>query len=483
MLFNSFQFALFFPLVVFLYVVAPHRLRWVILLLASCVFYMAFIARYILILGFTIVIDYCAGLVIERSEGATRRRWLIVSILANCGVLALFKYYGFFRENLAYIARALDWNYSLPALSIILPIGLSFHTFQAMSYTIEVYRGNQRAECHFGIFALYVMFFPQLVAGPIERPQNLLHQFHKRYQFDYEQTVGGLRLMLWGFFKKIAIADNAAIVAGEVFDHARSYHGAPLLIGVVMFAFQIYGDFSGYSDIARGAARILGFDLMRNFDCPYFAVSIPDFWRRWHISLSTWFRDYLYIPLGGNRTSLWRRNVNLLGVFLISGLWHGASWTFVLWGALHGFYVVVSRTTTEVRDRIYASFSRIAIVRPFVSAFITFMLVCVAWTFFRANRISDAFYMVGNMFVDLQYAGEDSAALLSRIALSPTELVLLLSGIVILLFAEWMHEHHWSLASLSIWPAPLRWAGYYAVVFWLVFFGFAGTKQFIYFQF
>src|SRR5262245_25802672 len=300
MLFNSLQFCVFFFVVTSLFFVLPHRWRWLLLLIASCYFYMAFIPVYILILGFTIVIDYIAGILIEDAQGKKRKFLLIASLIANVGVLFVFKYFNFLANSFTDLATALSGQQVAHiGLRIILPIGLSFHTFQSMSYTIEVYRGNQKAERHFGIYALYVMFYPQLVAGPIERPQNLLPQFRQNHNFDYQRVTSGLRLMAWGLFKKTVVADRLALFVNKIYAEPGSFDGPVLLLATLFFAFQIYCDFSGYSEIAIGSARVMGFNLMQNFDRPYHARSISEFWRRWHISLSTWFRDYLYFPLGG----------------------------------------------------------------------------------------------------------------------------------------------------------------------------------------
>ena len=331
MLFNSLQFAVFFVVVTTVYFLLADKHRWKLLLISSCYFYMSFVPAYILILGFTIVIDYFAGILIEQSSGNKRNFYLILSIAANVGVLAIFKYYNFLNDNLTAILGDFGYQNKIPYLSILLPIGLSFHTFQAMSYTIEVYRGHQKAERHFGIYSLYVMFYPQLVAGPIERPQNILPQMHAKHEFKYENVVEGLRLMLWGFFKKIVIADRLAIYVDAVYNNADKHSGITLITATVFFAFQIYCDFSGYTDIARGAARVMGYELMLNFRRPYLAKSIKEFWSRWHISLSTWFRDYLYIPLGGNRVPIPRWYLNLMIVFMISRLWHGAALTYIIW--------------------------------------------------------------------------------------------------------------------------------------------------------
>ena len=340
MLFNSLGFLIFFPCVTLLYFLLPHKFRWLHLLIASCIFYMAFIPVYIFILFFTIIIDYIAGIMIENSIGKNRKLFLTLSIVANVGVLAFFKYYNFFITNVNALFHSLNIAPgNIPLLSIILPIGLSFHTFQAMSYTIEVYRGNQKAERHFGIYSLYVMFYPQLVAGPIERPQNLLHQFKEEHKFDANNLLDGLRLMLWGFFKKVVIADRVAQYTNTVFNHPYEYHYLNLIIAVLFFSIQIYCDFSGYSDIAIGAAKTMGFDLMINFNRPYFSKNIQEFWRKWHISLSTWFRDYLYILLGGNRKGIKRLYFNVAVVFLLSGFWHGANWTYLVWGGLHTIFI------------------------------------------------------------------------------------------------------------------------------------------------
>ena len=349
MLFNSFTFLIFFPVVVAVYFALPHRFRWAWLLAASCYFYMAFIPIYILILFFTIAIDYVAGIVIENAEGRKRKLFLAASIVANVGVLAVFKYFNFLSANANAIAEVFHWPYELPILGIILPIGLSFHTFQAMSYTIEVYRGRQRAERHLGIYSLYVMFFPQLVAGPIERPQNLLHQFYERHDFDYDRVTNGLRKMAIGLFMKVVIADRLARYVNVVYPNPTNFQGLTLVVATVFFAFQIYCDFAGYSMVAIGSAEVMGFRLMKNFDRPYLSKSISEFWSRWHISLSSWFRDYVYIPLGGNRVARSRWYYNLFITFLLSGLWHGANMTFVIWGALHGIFVVISRHTQKLR--------------------------------------------------------------------------------------------------------------------------------------
>jgi len=396
MLFNSVHFALFFVVVTTLYFILPHRFRWFLLLAGSCYFYMAFIPVYILILGFTIVIDYFAGIFLENTEGKERKYFLIASLIANIGVLAVFKYYNFLNGNLSAMLNSIGYINHIPNLSIILPIGLSFHTFQAMSYTIEVYRGHQKAERNFGIYALYVMFYPQLVAGPIERPQNLIHQFYEKHYFEYARVVEGLKLMLWGLFKKIVIADRLAIYVNAIYNNPEQHNGQTLALATVFFAFQIYCDFSGYSDIAIGVAKVMGFKLMTNFNRPYFSRSISEFWKRWHISLSTWFRDYLYFSLGGNRVKVRRMYFNLLFVFVVSGLWHGANWTFIIWGALNGFYLVFAIVSEKWRNRVnrFVHLDKVTSLHNFLQIIITFILASFAWIFFRANSVADAFLII-----------------------------------------------------------------------------------------
>ena len=403
MLFNTVHFALFFVIVTLLYYSIGQKYRWLLLLLSSCYFYICFIPIYILILGFTIVVDYFAGILLETADTKKRKYYLIASLIANIGVLAIFKYFNFINENLSFLLNGINVHNPLPYLSIILPIGLSFHTFQAMSYTIEVYRGNQKAEKHFGIYALYVMFYPQLVAGPIERPQNLLPQFYEKHRFDYQKIADGLKLMAWGLFKKVVIADRLAILVNQVYDNPTSYEGLPLIIATILFAFQIFCDFSGYSDIAIGAAQVMGFRLMNNFNRPYSSRSVSEFWKRWHISLSSWFRDYLYISLGGNRVSIPRWYLNLLLVFLISGLWHGAKWTFVIWGALHGFYVISAIILTKFKKPVLQLMhtDRWPIIYSISQKILTFSLVAFAWIFFRAKSLPDSLYISTHLFSNL----------------------------------------------------------------------------------
>ncbi|MDB5097070.1 MAG: poly(beta-D-mannuronate) O-acetylase [Cyanobacteria bacterium RYN_339] len=475
MLFNSWQFLLFFPLVTAIYFALPHRARWGWLLAASCWFYMAFVPAYILILAFTIAVDYAAGIAIGGAQGRRRRIYLYASLAANLGVLACFKYFNFANANLAALAGRLHWNYPVAALGILLPIGLSFHVFQSLSYTIEVYRGNQAPERHLGIFALYVMFYPQLVAGPIERPQNLLYQFREPHAFDAERVGAGLKRMLWGLVKKVVIADRLAMVVNAVYAQPTQYHGLPLLLATVFFTFQIYCDFSGYSDIALGAAEVMGFRLMENFKQPYGARSVAEFWTRWHVSLSTWFRDYLYIPLGGNRVPPWRWALNILAVFMVSGLWHGANWTFVVWGGLHGGYLVVERACQSlwpVSVRLPAA----------VGTCITFALVAFAWIFFRAPSLEAAWYIAGHLLQGLphQLAGPHAVAEALR-GLIQRNIVLGVLGIGLLLAVE--RGRPWGGGFGFARVRALEWGTCYGLILALIVYGVYENQSFIYFQF
>jgi alginate O-acetyltransferase complex protein AlgI len=492
MLFNSLQFAIFFPVVTLLYFALPHRWRGTMLLLASCVFYMAFVPAYIVILFVTILIDYVAGIRIEATTGPRRRNWLVLSIVSVCAVLFIFKYFDFFNETIAIAARSMGMDYAIPALQLLLPVGLSFHTFQSLSYVIEVYEGRQKAEHDFGLYALYVMFYPQLVAGPIERPQNLLHQFREEHRFEYDRVVAGLQLMAWGLVKKVVVADRLAELANAVYDHPRHFTAVPLWLGTIAFAFQIYCDFSGYSDIAIGSAQVMGFTLMKNFDRPYTARSISEFWRRWHISLSTWFRDYLYIPLGGNRVARPRWLANLFITFLVSGLWHGARWTFVVWGALHGAYLIVALLTTDVRAHMRAALG--AERHPTLTAAwqttATFALVAVAWVFFRATSIGDAWYVLSHLGTGLpeqlrQLASGDRQAMNAFLFLGfeRSRIAIAVAAVIALLVVERLQGQGPLRLRIARTSAPLRWAAYACAVLTIMTLGVFQSAKFIYFQF
>lgn len=487
MLFNSWQFLIFFPLVTILYFILPHRFRWFLLLSASCFFYMAFIPIYILILAATIITDYFAGIFIEKTNGRQRLLFLLLSIIANVAFLSFFKYFNFLNHNIAFLARLIHWNYPISSLMIILPIGLSFHTFQAMSYTIEVYRGKQKAEKNIGIFALYVMFYPQLVAGPIERPQNLIHQFYEKHYFEYQRVTDGLKLMTWGMFKKIVIADKLAILVNQVYNNPTDYTGLSLIIATVFFAFQIYCDFSGYSDIAIGSAQVMGFKLMDNFKRPYFSKSISEFWRRWHISLSSWFRDYLYISIGGNRVSriMWQFNIFL--TFVLSGLWHGANWTFVIWGALNGFYLIFSQLTKRAREKIVyiLHIDRLPVFYKLSQVAVTFSLICFAWIFFRARNVNEAFYIVTHIFDGFGSILNMNETMVSiaRLGFGRFDYLVVLSSIGFMEGVHLIQRRGKIRRIVSEKPAWVRWTFYYLLILWILLFGVFNKSQFIYFQF
>ena len=512
MLFNSLQFLIYFPMVTTLYFLLPHRWRWLLLLAASCYFYMCFIPIYLLILVVTITVDYLAGIGLDSCDRwqpvrpihpvtdyldgfaikfiriTMKKRVLLASILCNVGMLFFFKYFNFANSNIAQLATWLDWNYPIKHLAIILPIGLSFHTFQSMSYTIEVYRNKFRAERHFGLFALYVMFYPQLVAGPIERPQNLLPQFHQPKTFDYALMKSGLKLMTWGFFKKLVIADRMADYVNSVYNAPSGQHGLTLLVATLLFAVQIYCDFSGYSDIAIGAARVMGFKLMTNFNIPYIAMSIKEFWGRWHISLSTWFKDYLYFPLGGNRVSPARHYLNLFIVFLVSGIWHGANWTFVIWGALHGVYQILTVATERASEhfRQALGISRFPTLERGLRIAITFALVCFAWIFFRAATIGDAWQIIRTIATATHFTQTDlTAAVLpfsgDNTAVSHALCTLALLG-AFMLAELWGRPWYAKLrqAPTTVVVRQFAWASCVVVILTL---GRFAANSFIYFQF
>jgi D-alanyl-lipoteichoic acid acyltransferase DltB (MBOAT superfamily) len=396
MLFNSFDFFIFFPVVTLLFFLTPQKYKWLLLLLASCYFYMQFIPYYMLILGAMILIDYFAGIWIASAVDKKQKKlFLIISIASNLGLLFIFKYYNFF---IHYFKEAFPNEQLLPYFNLILPIGLSFHTLQAMSYTIEVYRGNCEAERHPGKYALYVMFYPQLVAGPIERPQHLLPQWNEPKELNYANLANGLKMMLWGFFKKLVIADRIAVIVNTVYGNPAEYDSLSILFATYLFAFQIYCDFSGYSDIAIGAAKVMGYELVENFRVPYLSSSVREFWTRWHISLSRWLKDYIYIPLGGNRVRKWRWYYNVLLVFLLSGLWHGANTTFLIWGLLHGIYLIISMIMAQGRvpsKKLFAKAGRIIV---------TFHLVAFAWIFFRASSLKHAAIILHQLTTFSNYA-------------------------------------------------------------------------------
>lgn len=478
MVFNSFEFVLFFPIVVAGHFALPQRWRWLWILIASYFFYMSWRPIYgLLLLGSTLA-AYITGLLIARAATRLQRLiWLLTGVVCNAGVLFFFKYVDFANESLRTLAGSIGVPYPIPTLDVLLPMGISFFVFQNLGYTIDVYRGLA-PERHVGRFLLFISFFPQLVAGPIERAKNLLPELRRHVRFDATAAVSGLRLMLWGMFKKVIIADRLSVIVDSVYDNPVGHSGSTLLIATYFFAFQIFCDFSGYTDIAIGAARVMGIGLMENFHRPYFADSVTDFWRRWHISLSTWFKDYLYFPLGGNRTSQARWCLNILIVFVVSGLWHGAAWTFVIWGALHGAYLVAEKTgprfvPNAIRDW-WAQWP--TALRRVLASVVTFHLVLFAWVFFRARSFSDVvtiLHAIGTL------APPDLGA-------NPISSELILHGIAMILLLELVHAFQ-ALPSerWSSWqpPVALRWGCYLAMLLAVLNLRPEYSAPFIYFRF
>lgn len=484
MSFVSLEFAILFSVVVPLYFVIPHRNRWILLLISSYIFYMAWKAQYVLLILLTTVCDYfLAKAIFNATDQRQRKVFLSLSVSLNLSILFVFKYFNFFNASLVEVFQGLGLDYSVGSLSLLLPVGISFYTFQEMGYVIDVYRGKIKPEERFGIFALFVSFFPQLVSGPIERAGNMLPQYHALVCFDQARVVEGLRMILWGVFKKVVIADRLAIYVNDVYGHPHEYNGPVFAVATVFFAFQIYCDFSGYSDIAIGTARVLGFKLMDNFRQPYFASSVREFWRRWHISLSTWFRDYLYIPLGGSRVTAVRHQFNLMAVFLICGLWHGASWTFVIWGLLHGLFLISESRFApwDTENQPAISGTRSGVFLYFVRVGLTFVMVCFTWIFFRAQTLSDALYIVTHLLTI-----PDGPLGITRPfgTDGPLDEFIIAGLLIALLLIVDVIDARWGINRiLHASPMVLRWSYYYAASAGILMLGIWGRQEFIYFQF
>lgn len=492
MLFDSLQFIAFFAVVFFSYYALPGRFRTWLLLAASCYFYMAFVPYYILILFYLIAIDYVLALHIEKSSGKTKRLYFLISLVSNIGTLFVFKYFNFFNENLAALATFLHWNYPIQALALILPLGLSFHIFQSLAYIIEVYRGRFPAERSVSTYALYVLFFPQLVAGPIERPQHLLPQLRMTHAFSYEKAVSGLRRMLWGFFKKLVIANWLAVSVDHIYSNLGTADGSIALVAIIAFSFQLYADFSGYSDIALGSAEMLGIELTQNFRQPYFSKSIAELWRRWHISLSSWFRDYVYTPLawtGRSYGTAWLYGCIII-TFSLTGLWHGAGWNYLLMGVLFGLYISIGEMTKQWRTALWKAvgLDRLPRVVAISQILITFSLASITWVFFRAENLSQAYLMLHSLF----FAWGHNAFWFLRcqnycansiIGISKTELAVLVLAIAFLLAYEFSEQHAQNRMVARLQRVSPRWTLDYSVIAWILLAGYLVPKTFIYFQF
>lgn len=485
MAFNSIPFLIFYAIILVLFYTVKNNLRWLILIPAGFIFYMYFIPSYVIIILTLIFIDYNVALLLEKIKTQRLRTLiLLVSLLANLGLLFIFKYLGFLNTNLEKLAYLIGWNYGVETFNLILPLGLSFHTFQSISYTVDVYKRKWPAEKNLLKYSLFVLFFPQLVAGPIEKASQLLPQLFTKYYPKVEDLKIGFQRILFGLFKKIVIADHLAIIVDTVYKNPQDYIGLPLIMATVAFAFQIYCDFSGYSDIAIGLARTFGIKFEENFNMPYFASSISSFWRRWHMTLYNWFREYVYFPLGGNRVSKLRSYLNITTVFLLSGLWHGAAWTFVIWGLLHAIYIIAENFLAKLKPNHLRLPSLLKIL-------LTFFFVCLAWIFFRANNLSDALHILtnshkglGHLFRSLFEADFFAANsyLFSQgtgLGATKTEILLLtITAIGLLIF-----EYKSPPARLYNYPYFIRWGINLFLVLAILNFSIGANDPFIYFQF
>lgn len=482
MLFNSLEFAIFLPIVFILYwIVSGNRmLRNALLLIASYVFYGWWDWRFLFLIIISSFVDFIIGQKLYKSNKKSNRKiFLLISLSVNLGLLFYFKYANFFIESFVDSFRLFGKELEVSTLNIILPVGISFYTFQTLSYTIDIYRKQLEPTKDWLAFFAFVAFFPQLVAGPIERASHLLPQFYKTYKFNYNQIKNGLLLIAFGLFKKMVIADRAAVYVNEVYNNPADYEGVQLILGTLLFAFQIYCDFSGYSDIAIGTARTLGFDLMKNFDSPYFSKSITEFWRRWHISLSTWFRDYVYIPLGGSRRGKYRTYANLFIVFLVSGLWHGAAMTFVIWGAIHGLIIVLEKATYKLKTPAYnlIGFNKNSFSNKLFFTAITFFIVCVAWIFFRANNLNDSILILKQSF---NITGNSN---IYTAGLDLYNMNILFISIFSLIFIEIIHKKINLYTFLNKQSVVFRWSFYFLIFAVIFIFREVSIQEFIYFQF
>ncbi|MFW5803658.1 MAG: MBOAT family O-acyltransferase [bacterium] len=483
MLFNSIDFALFLPIVFLFYWFVFNksiRLQNLLIVLASYIFYGWWDWRFLFLIVVSTLTDFIIGKSLNKTNSNFNRKWLlIISIVINIGILGFFKYFNFFYENFAAAFTFFGLSIKENTLNIILPVGISFYTFQTLSYTIDVYRKKLEPTNDFIAFSAYVSFFPQLVAGPIERAVNLLPQFKKSRKFNVDSAKEGLRQILWGFFKKVVIADNCAEFSNLIFSNPNDYSGSTLVIGVIFFAFQIYGDFSGYSDIAIGTAKLFGFNLMRNFAFPYFSRDIAEFWRRWHISLSTWFRDYLYIPLGGSKGGNWMKIRNTIIIFVVSGFWHGANWTFIVWGFLNAIYFLPLMLTNRNRLNLEvpAKHSIFPSFKEFSQIILTFSLTLLAWVFFRSESLPHAFNFLAGIFSYSFFTIPDFAGIGRTIPI--------IFLVIFMVLVEWVNrEKGFALSNIGMnWKTIYRWSFYSFIVFLIGMYMQTEETPFIYFQF
>ena len=493
--FTSMRFLLFFPVVAVLYFAIPQKFRWIWLLISSYYFYMSWSVKYTVLIAASTIITYLGGLFIEKANNISDKKrsvklkklYAFLSIAINLGVLFLFKYLDFFFYSIKRVFSWFDFSINTPFFNLILPLGISFYTFQAIGYIVDVYRGDAPAEKNLGKYALFISFFPKLTAGPIERSKDLMHQFDEVHSFDYDRVKDGLLLMAWGYFQKIFVADRLAILVNMVFNYPQNYKGFEIFIASIFFTFQIYCDFSGYTDIARGAAEVMGFNLSMNFERPYFAKSIKEFWRRWHITLSHWLRDYVYIPLGGSRCSKVRHYFNIMVTFLISGLWHGAGMNFVAWGGLHGIYQVTGDMLKPVKTKFINRFKidTNQFGYKLFQVIVTFILVDFAWIFFRADSFTKAVMMVKNMFYFNPWIFSDGS--LYEMGLDSKDFQMSVIGIMVILFINFLQRTKNLRVELSKQNILFRWVIYIAGAMLLLTFGVYGPaydyQQFIYSHF
>ena len=485
MLFNSIDFAIFLPIVFILYWFVANKnlkLQNLLIVAASYYFYACWDWRFLSLILISTIVDYFVGLKLSNQDNDNKRKILLwISIVVNLGFLGFFKYYNFFLDNFINTFSFFGTEINANSLNIILPVGISFYTFQTLSYTIDVYKRKLEPTKDFVAFSAFVSFFPQLVAGPIERAKNLLAQFDKKRKFEYDLAVDGMRQILWGLFKKVVIADNCAVYANEIFNNYSDYSGSTLLLGAIFFAFQIYGDFSGYSDIAIGTSRLFGFNLKRNFAFPYFSRDIAEFWRRWHISLSSWFRDYVYIPLGGSRSGTMKNLRNILIIFTVSGFWHGANWTFIIWGVLNALYfmpLMIMKKNRLNRDTV-AEGKYFPSIREFFQMGNTFFLTLTAWIFFRSETVGDAISYISGIFSGSIFSFPEVF-----VARSPLSGPLVVIFIIIFVLTEWLQrekQHALQFENKDL-SRLIRWSIYYGVAMAIILFG-GNQQQFIYFQF
>ncbi len=507
MLFNSIEFLIFLPIVITAYFLIPtRRFRYMMLLVASYYFYMSWNPVYVILILASTIVTYITGFYIGKAGKKAKKRFYVILCMAlNLGLLLLFKYFNFFNQSISVFFKQFNIAWGVPNFEVImkmileympmgegipdfkllLPVGISFYTLQALSYTFDVYRGDKEPEKDFFIFALYVSFFPQLVAGPIERSWHLLPQFDNMYGFDYKRVTSGMKLMAWGYFKKVVVADKCAIFVDAVYGDVHQFTGLTLIIATVLFAFQIYCDFAGYTDIAIGSAEIMGFRLMKNFERPYFSKSVAELWRRWHMSLMNWFRDYMYISMGGNRVSRWRHRFNVLATFTMSGLWHGANWTFVIWGFMNGLMIVISAMTQKMRDRFKGiiGLDKLPALDRFWKVLVTFSLFCFGAIFFRSENLSDALYVVMNLFNGLGSQLMNITTYSLDIGMSAPKAVSMVVSIAILETVHYFQRTGSVREKVSRLPIYARFGLYYGLIMWIIVFGEFDQKVFYYFQF